>query len=115
MARVSFKVATYQFYHWSSRSTGKSNLILKGEGGETCSVLFVEDPTHNLPAAKVLKENYYLFYYHHFQLPHLIDMLRNESPIYVFFNDDSNWNNSRISTTNEPVGEGEEEAHVTSH
>jgi hypothetical protein len=35
-------------------------------------------------------------------------MLRNEKPIFVFFNNDSGFNNSRISTTDEPVGEGEE-------
>jgi len=35
-------------------------------------------------------------------------MLRNEKPIFVFFNNDSGFNNSRIATTNEPVGEGEQ-------
>lgn len=33
MATASFKVATYQYYDWSSRTTGKTNLILKGAGG----------------------------------------------------------------------------------
>jgi hypothetical protein len=41
------------------------------------------------------------------QLPHLIDMLRNEKPIFVFFNNDGGLGNSRISTTDEPAGEGE--------
>lgn len=109
MASASFKVKTYQYYDWSSRATGKTNLILKGEGGETCSVWFVEDPAHALPTAYQVAANYYAFYYHHYQLGHLIDMLRNESPIYVFFNDDNHLNNSRISTAAEPVGEGEEE------
>jgi hypothetical protein len=52
--------------------------------------------------------NYYAFYYHLSQLPHLIDMLRNEKPNTVFFNDDNGYNNSRISTSDEAVGEGEE-------
>ncbi len=108
MAHASFKVKTYQYYNWSSRSTGKTNLILKGEGGETCSVWFVEDSEHNLPTAYKVAENYYAFYYHHFQLEHIIDMLRNESPVYVLFNVENNLNNSRIATTDEPVGEGEE-------
>jgi len=34
-------------------------------------------------------------------------MLRNEKPITVFFNNDNGFNNSMISTTDEPVGEGE--------
>ena len=107
MATAMFQVATYQYYDWSSRRTGKTNLILKG-AGQTCSVWFVEDATADLPLARVAAPNYYLFYYHHHQLGHLIDMLRNESPVTVFFNDDSGFSNSRISTTDEPVGEGEE-------
>jgi hypothetical protein len=108
MASASFQVATYQYYNWSSRKTGKTNLILKGAGGETCSVWFVEDPAASLPVAQQVAPNYYAFYYHHHQLPHLIDMLRNEKPITVLFNNDSGYNNSRISTSDEPVGEGEE-------
>lgn len=108
MATASFQVVTYQYYDWSSRKTGKTNLILKGTAGETCAVWFVEDPSADLPQAKVVAPNYYAFYYHHSQLDHLIDMLRNEKPITVYFNDDHNFNNSRISTSNEPVGEGEE-------
>jgi len=108
MSHTFFEVTTYQYYNWSSRSTGKTNLILKGAGGETCSVWFEEDDTASLPEANEAAPNYYAFYYHHRQLPHLIDMLRNEKPIYVFFNNDNGFNNSRISTTDEPVGEGEE-------
>lgn len=110
MAQASFQVATYEYYDWSSRSTGKTNLNLRGAGGETCSVWFVEDETADLPIAEVVAPDYYAFYYHHSQLQHLIDMLRYEKPIFVFFNDDSGFNNSRISTTNEPVGEGEEDS-----
>jgi hypothetical protein len=104
---ASFALTTYQYYDWSSRTTGKSNLILNGSGGETCSVRFVEDEAADLPPAEVVGVNYYVFYYHHSQLDHLIDMLRNEAPIFVFFNDNNGFPNSRIATTNEPVGEGE--------
>jgi hypothetical protein len=108
MASTLFQVATYQYYDWSSRTTGKTNLILKGAGGETCSVWFVEDVAAALPVAEQSAPNYYAFYYHHSQLQHLIDMLRYEKPIFVFFNNDNGFSNSRISTTDEPVGEGEE-------
>jgi hypothetical protein len=108
MAQASFEDATYEYYDWSSRGTGKTNLNLRGAGGETCAVWFVEDESADLPVAEEVAPNYYAFYYHHSQLQHLIDMLRNEKPIFVFFNNDSGFNNSRISTTDEPVGEGEE-------
>lgn len=106
MATDSFQVSTYQYYNWSSRSSGKTNLLLRG-GGKTCSVWFIEDPASSLPSATQVAANYYAFYYHHSQLPHLIDMLRHEKPITVFFNDDGGLANSRISSSDEPVGEGE--------
>ncbi|WP_298540185.1 hypothetical protein [uncultured Aquimarina sp.] len=106
MAQSSFQVQTYSYYNWSSRNTGKTNLILRGSGGQTCSVRFIEDSNAVLPDATQFG-SYYSFYYHHNQLQHLIDMLRNENPIYVYFNNDNGFNNSRISTANEPVGEGE--------
>lgn len=68
---------------------------------------FVDDLAASLPPAQEVAPNFYAFYYHHSQLQHLIDMLRNEKPITVFFNNDNGFNNSRISTTDEPVGEGE--------
>lgn len=106
MASASFQVATYQYYDWSSRKTGKTNLILQGVGAESCSVWFVEDEAADLPAASQLFPNFYAFYYHHSQLQHLIDMLRNEKPVFVFFNDSGN--NSRISTTDTPSWDGVE-------
>ncbi|MBQ0734536.1 hypothetical protein [Aquimarina celericrescens] len=106
MAQSSFQVATYTYYNWSSRGNGKTNLILRGTAGETCSVWFREDPNEVLPEA-TQSGSYYAFYYHHYQLQHLIDMLRNESPIFVYFNNDNGFNNSRISTADEPIGEGE--------
>jgi hypothetical protein len=107
MATATFQVDNYQYYDWSSRKTGKTNLILRGAGGQTCSVWFVEDPAADLPAASQVGANFFAFYYHHHQLAHLIDMLRNEKPVFVFFNNDNGFANSRISTTQEPVGEGE--------
>ena len=107
MATATFQVGTYLYYDWSSRKTGKTNLILKGTGGQTCSVWFVEDPNADLPVATQAAPNYFAFYYHHHQLAHLLDMLRNEAPVYVYFNNDNGFNNSRLSTTDEPVGEGE--------
>lgn len=52
------------------------------------------------------KYNLFYFYYHFQDLPIVIDLLRNESPVYIFYMD-SNKENCRISTTMELVGEGE--------
>ena len=108
MPSASFQIATYQYYSWSSRSDGKTNLVLKGVGGEICSVRFVEGDAADLPEAREVAPNKYAFYYHQKQLQHLIEMLRHEKPIFVFFNNNGGFNNSRISTTHEPSGEGKE-------
>jgi hypothetical protein len=47
MTAISFQVSTYQYYNWSARMAGKTNLILKG-AGQTCSVWFEEDSAANL-------------------------------------------------------------------
>ena len=107
MPSTSFQVSTYHYYDWSSRSAGKTNLILKGAGGETCSVWFVEDDSDELPRAHEVSPNKYNFYYHQNLVEHFLDMLRIEKPIFVFF-DDGSGNNSRISTVLAPADDGEE-------
>ncbi len=107
MPSTSFQVSTYHYYDWSSRRTGKTNLILKGAGGETCSLWFVEDDSTELPIASEVSPNKYNFYYHQHQLQHFLEMLRIEKPIFVFFDDDGG-RNSRISTVLAPEDDGRE-------
>lgn len=45
-------------------------------------------------------------YFHESELNSIIDTLRNESPVYVKFNQTLKWGS--ISTGREPVGEGEQ-------
>ncbi|MGD8967622.1 MAG: hypothetical protein PVI07_08950 [Anaerolineae bacterium] len=108
MPSESFTVESYRYYNWSSRRVGKTNMILEGPSGEICSVWFEVDESKELQPAKKVMDDYYVFWYHQSQLQHLVDMLRNEKPITVIFNDIGGFDNSRISTTHEPVGEGEE-------
>jgi hypothetical protein len=108
MATASFEVQTYHYWHWSSRNKWKTQLYLQGVGGETCAIWFVEDGTANLPAAEYDGANHYRFFYQQSEFQYLVDMLRHEKPIFVFFDNQGGSPNSRISTTPEPVGEGEE-------
>ena len=108
MTKASFAVKTYQYYDWSSRKTLRSNLILTGVGGEHCAVWFKEDMATAPPPAENPAPNRYDLYYYHNDFQHLIDMLRNEKPIFVFYNDEFGLPNSLISTTDEPTGEGEQ-------
>ena len=47
-----------------------------------------------------------LLYYRYEELPVIVDMLRNESPVYLLYYDTAPIN-SGISTTMEPIGEAE--------
>ena len=108
MATSIFQVKTYNYYFWSSREPNylpRVNLNLNGTDGEYCGITFVNDDDP-LPEATNSGKNYFL-YYRESQLDMLIDMLRNEKPIFVDFNNDNGWANSRITTTDEPVGEEE--------
>ncbi len=58
-----------------------------------------------LPKAEKKYGLYYL-YYHQKDLPAIIDMMRNESPVFIIFMESDN-NKCRITTLPEPVGEGE--------
>ena len=108
MAQKSFEAKTYDYYFWSSRETGKANLNIQGPSGEVCGVWFVEDPDAILPDAHEDSPNFFSIYYHYAQFDQILDMLRNEKPVFVHFNNDRGFDNSRISTNREPVGEGEE-------
>lgn len=109
MAKETFKVKAYQYCNWSSRSVGKTNLVLRGEDGEICSLRFLEDSEHALPACKREQDGVYTLYYHHNQLRDILDMLRNEPSVFVIYDDDMHLKNSRISNSLEPVYEGVEE------
>ncbi|KJR99206.1 MAG: hypothetical protein VR65_17535 [Desulfobulbaceae bacterium BRH_c16a] len=61
--------------------------------------------TQALLAASKSGNKYYV-YYRYSDLTNIIDMLRNEKPIFLHYVPEGA-NNTRISTTSEPVGEGE--------
>lgn len=100
-------VDSYSYMIYASRtnlSEVKAVFQLNG-GGVSLGYLHFMADGYVLPKSKKLSGLYY-FYYHESQLPSIIDMLRNEKPIYLIYIDDES-NNCRIATSMEPVGEGE--------
>lgn len=97
----------YSCMVFSSRSGDadvKAVIMLTAENQFLGYLNFMADGA-NLPEPDK-KYNLYYYYYHMSELPIIIDLLRNESPVYLFYMDDSK-ENCRISTTMEMVGEGE--------
>ena len=106
MAEI-FEIKDYHYYQFSSRdSRSKSVAICTGDAGKTVYVHFMGN-TENLPEARKIDDNRFILYYRHSDMPNIVDMLRNEKPIYLIYVPVGT-NNVRLSTGSEPVGEGEE-------
>ncbi len=100
-------IQKYSYMAFSSRS-GKNDIkaviMLTDESSFLGYLHFMTDGCQ-LPQTKK-KYNLYYYYYHFSDMPVIVDMLRNEAPVYIFYMEE-NKENCRISTTLELVGEGE--------
>lgn len=68
--------------------------------------VYFKDDTQALAAAQQFANGRYGLYYRRSVLLELVDMLRNEAPVYLHWIPEGT-NNTRISTTAELVGEEE--------
>jgi hypothetical protein len=100
------EIKRYQYYTFSSRDSSIANtvILLFGSGGYVGGAYF-STSDEPLKPAEQFPSGIYGLYYHYRDLPVIVDMLRNEKPVYLIYNGPDN---TRISTTAEPVGEGEE-------
>ncbi len=106
MAEV-LEIKSYQYYTFSSRNSGSKGVIAcKTKEGKTVHVHFLEGAS-SLPPARKINDNQFMIYYSYSDMFNIVDMLRNESPVYLIHIPEGN-NNTRLSTDSEPVGEGEE-------
>lgn len=60
-----------------------------------------------LPSAKKMDAGKYQLYYRYSDMHAIVDMLRNEGPVFLIHVPEGN-NNTRLATAQELVGEGEE-------
>ena len=82
-------------------------IALWNAGNQKFAVLFLRPDGESLPVAyDDVDEGYVRAYFHRSAYLELIDLLRNEDPVYFHF-----WtgagNNMHLATGREPVGEGE--------
>ncbi len=102
-----FEITNYQYYQFSTReSSTKAVATCSAADGKRVYLYFNDGPNALSEASK--SGNNYFLYYRYADMANIIDMLRNEKPIYLIFVPEGT-NNTRISTMNEPVGEGEED------
>ncbi|MET0417041.1 MAG: hypothetical protein ABW022_13570 [Actinoplanes sp.] len=109
MAITVIQIQRYQYYVFSSRdsSTSPSTVILLFDPANTMvgSLFFVKEPGSLPPASEF--GGRYLLAYSYADLPVIVDMLRNETPVYLIVDPAGLVVNWRLSTSEEPVGEGE--------
>ncbi|HSJ55320.1 MAG TPA: hypothetical protein VLC52_16380 [Anaerolineae bacterium] len=100
------EIKRYAYYNFSSRDTSiaQTVILLYGESGYVGAAYFSTEDEPLRPAEK-FEGGIYGLYYDYQELQIIIDMLRNEKPIYLIYNGAQN---TRLSTTEEPAGEGEE-------
>ena len=101
------EIKSYSYLAYASRSSTNDIKAMIMVNAEVEFLGYINFMTNGRPLPKSVKQNgLYFFYYHFSDLPVVVDMLRNENPIFLIYVED-NSNNCRISTTLEAVGEGE--------
>ncbi len=79
-------------------------IVLKLNDGEV-QLKFVEGDLKKNSLKVEGNKTYYNIYYHGHRYSDVIDLLRNEKPLFFYFNYETK--HSYITTSDEPVGEGE--------
>lgn len=102
------EIRKYSYMVYSSRCGAEDVKAVIMINGDTEFLGYLNFMTDGCQLPKTVKNSGLFFaYYHYRDMPAIIDMLRNEKPIYFIFMDD-NFNNCRIGTMLEPAGEGEQ-------
>jgi hypothetical protein len=99
---VTKKIDTYQVMYSSNRFVPR--IWLQGDGTGIGQLVFMENGS-TLPPDYETPTGSYSLHYHLDDYPHLLDLLRNEAPVYLFYQGPSGEN--AIKTTTEMVGEEE--------
>ena len=102
----SINIKKYLYYLFSSREDASPVLFLYDDNNSHVAYVYFRGGSQPLPEARQFANGRYALYYRRSTLPEIIDMLRNEKPIYLHWVPEGT-NNTRISTTPELVGEGD--------
>ncbi len=102
----SIEIRKYLYYLFSSREDATPIMFLYDSNNAHIGYVYFRDDTQPLPAAQQFANGRYGLYYRRSVLPELVDMMRNEAPVYLHWVPEGT-NNTRISTTAELVGEEE--------
>jgi hypothetical protein len=102
----SIKIKKYLYYLFSSREDATPVLFLYDANNAHVACVYFRGGSRPPPEAKQHADGRYALYYRRSVLPKIIDMLRNEKPIYLHWVPEDT-SNTRISATAELIGEEE--------
>jgi hypothetical protein len=107
MSYVTTEIKKYRAAIFPQEGTPAKISLWNGTG-QQFAVLFLRPDGESLPDAyEDVDQGYVRAYFHRSAYLELIDLLRNEEPVYFHF-----WtgagNNTHLATGQEPVGEGED-------
>ena len=107
------EIGTYKVAYRGGRpvpngSIWRAVIILRDTGGNKIGTAFFHlDPT-SMPARSEQRPSGQVWVHYALEdFPHVLDLLRNESPIHLRYDDDPESMQGSITTTAEPVGEEE--------
>lgn len=103
MTSEMIEVVRYTYHCFASRDRDDVVLFLYDAHSQAIAqVLAVPDGEPLPPAAQ--HDGRAVLYYHRSAIPQVVDLLRNESPVYLLWGEGRN---TALATGYEPVGEGE--------
>ena len=104
------EISTYRVWLESASSAHQDMLVTLYRAGENLPVAFLQfQAADNLPEPQMTADGNIHIRYHTASYAHILDLLRNESPIYVYYYPVSNGIRAGLSTMAEPVGVGDED------
>lgn len=98
------EISRYTYHCFSSRDRDDVTLFLYDKASTVVGQVLAVPDGEPLPPA-VPRDGRVLLYFHRAAMPQIVDLLRNEGPVYL------HWQNGRdaaLATGYERVGEGEE-------
>ena len=102
----SIEIKKYMYYLFSSREDASPVIYLYDKHNTHIGYVYFKSDGNPLDAAKVFSNGKYALFFRRSLFTDVIDMLRNESPVYLHYVPEGE-NNTRLSTSPEPVGEKE--------
>lgn len=108
---LSEQITTYEINYYGGSATNAKNLHramikLRRQDGTLIAVAYFHRETGTIPEFDSKNEHdHYLIHYTAADYGHVLDILRNEKPVFFQFMEHSGVGN--IATSAEPVGEGE--------